>query len=132
LLTARFKNGAIGHLEGSWAFPPGNFRTRLEVAGDGGLLEVDNLHRPPIHVTLKREGADLAAGVPVPESPMHPADDPYYREIAHFFNCLDSGAEFLVMPQDGLEALRIALAGIESLRTGQPVDIDTFNEETQI
>jgi hypothetical protein len=42
---------------------------------------------------------------------------------------LESGEEFLVTPQDGLEALRIALAGIESLRTGQPVDIDTFEEE---
>lgn len=129
LLTARFKNGAMGHLEGSWAFPPGNFRTRLEIAGDSGLLEVDNLDRPPIHATLKHEGADLAAGVPVPESPMHPADDPYYREIAHFFDCLETGAEFLVTPRDGLEALRVALAAIESLRSGQPVDIDQFEEK---
>jgi len=130
LLTARFKNGALGHLEGSWAFPPGNFRTRLEIVGDGGLLEVDSLNRPPIQVTLKQEGGAKAAGVPVPESPMHPADDPYYREIAHFFDCLESGAEFRVTPQDGLAALRIALASIESLRSGQPVDIDTFKEES--
>jgi UDP-N-acetylglucosamine 3-dehydrogenase len=131
LLTVRFRNGAIGHLEGSWAFPPGNFRTRLEIAGDGGLLEVDSLHRPPIQVTLKQEGAGLAAGVPVPESPMHPGDDPYFCEIAHFVECLESGAEFLVAPQDGLEALRIALAAIESLRSGWPVDLETFEEERQ-
>jgi len=131
LLTARFNNGAIGHLEGSWAFPPGNFRTRLEIAGDGGLLEVDSLQRPPIQVTLKQEGTGLAAGVPVPESPMHPGDDPYYREIAHFFECLQSGEEFLVTPQDGLEALRIALAAIESLRSGRPVDVETFGETAQ-
>jgi UDP-N-acetylglucosamine 3-dehydrogenase len=128
LLTARFKNGAIGHLEGSWAFPPGNFRTRLEIAGDGGLLEVDSLDCPPIQVTLRRSGSGPAAGVPVPESPMHATDDPYYCEIAHFLARLESGDEFLVTPQDGLEALRIALAGIESLRTGQPVDIETFEE----
>ncbi len=129
LLTLRFHNGAIGHLEGSWAYPPGNFRTRLEIAGDGGLLEVDSLEVLPFSVTLKQEGRALVAGVPVPESPMHPTDDPYYREIAHFLSCLESGEDFLVSPQDGLEALRIALAAIESLKTGRPVDVGTFRAE---
>jgi hypothetical protein len=36
-----------------------------------------------------------------------------------------------VTPQDGLAALRIALAGIESLRSGRPVDVETF-EENQV
>ena len=129
LLTLRFQNGAIGHLEGSWAYPPGNFLTRLEIAGDEGLLEVDSLDTLPFSVTLRQEGATLAAGVPVPESPMHPTDDPYYREIAHFLACLESGDDFLVSPQDGLEALRTALAAIESLRTGRSVDVATFEEE---
>jgi UDP-N-acetylglucosamine 3-dehydrogenase len=62
---------------------------------------------------------------------MDPADDPYYRELAHCLACLESGAEFLVTPQDGLAALRIALAGIESLRSGRPVDVETF-EENQV
>ncbi len=128
LLTVRFQNGAIGHLEGSWAYPPGNFRTRLEIAGDEGLLEVDSLDTLPLSVTLKQEETTLAAGVPVPESPMHPTDDPYYREIAHFLAGLESGDDFLVSPRDGLEAVRIALAAIESLRTGRPVDVTTFKE----
>jgi len=128
LLTVRFQNGAIGHLEGSWAYPPGNFRTRLEIAGDEGLLEVDSLGRLPVEVTLKQEETEMAAGVPVPESPMHPTDDPYYREIAHFLACLESGNDFLVSPQDGLAALRVGLAAIESLRIGQPIDMATFEE----
>jgi len=126
LLTVRFQNGAIGHLEGSWAYPPGNFRTRLEISGDEGLLEMDSLENLPFSVVLKQEGTDLLAGIPVPESPMYPTDDPYFREIAHFLSCLESGDDFLVSPQDGLEALRIALAAIESLRIGQPVDVATF------
>jgi UDP-N-acetylglucosamine 3-dehydrogenase len=126
LLMVRFHNGAIGHLEGSWAFPPGNFRTRLEIAGDGGLLEVDSLDSLPFSVTLKQQGTSLTAGVPVPESPMHPTDDPYYQEIAHFFSCLESGADFVVSPQDALEAMRVAMAALKSLRTGRPVDMGTF------
>jgi predicted dehydrogenase len=128
LLTVRFQNGAIGHLEGSWAYPPGNFRTRLEIAGDGGLLEFDSLETLPLSLTLKQEGGTLAAGVPVPESPMHPTDDPYDREIAHFLSCLESGDDFGVSAQDSLDALRIALAAIESLRTGRPVHVETFEE----
>jgi predicted dehydrogenase len=129
LLTVRFQNGAVGHLEGSWAYPAGNFRTRLEIAGDEGLLEVDSLDTLPLSVTLKQEDAALAAGVPVPESPLGPTDDPYYGEIAHFLACLESGDDFLVSPRDGLEAVRIALAAIESLRTGRPVDMTTFEAE---
>jgi UDP-N-acetylglucosamine 3-dehydrogenase len=127
LLSVRFENGAIGHLEGSWAFPPGNFRTRLEIAGDGGLLEVDSLDPPAISATLQRDEAAEAAGVPVPQSPMHPTDDPYYREIAHFWSCVETGEPFLVAPRDALEALRVGLAAIESLRTGRAVTIDNRN-----
>jgi predicted dehydrogenase len=50
------------------------------------------------------------------------------REIAHFLSCLESGDDFLVSPQDGVEAVRIALAAIESLRTGWPVDVTAFEE----
>jgi len=60
---------------------------------------------------------------------MQPTDDPYYREIAHFLACLESDEDLLVSPRDGLEALRIALAAIESLRTGHPIDVAAFREE---
>jgi predicted dehydrogenase len=63
---------------------------------------------------------------------MHATDDPYYREIAHFLSCLESGDDFLVSPQDGLEALRIALAAIESLRAGQPTDVKTFTDSHSV
>src|SRR5262245_51177634 len=38
LITLRFASGVIGHIEASWAFPAGNFRTALELAGTEGLL----------------------------------------------------------------------------------------------
>jgi len=137
LIVLRFKNGAIGHLEGSWAYPPGRFRTLFEIAGDQGLIEFDGLAPAPLMVTLKMNNGTMnnetmnnetmnngqAVSVPVSESPLHPTDDPYYRELEHFLNCLERGDEFLVSPQDGLEAVRIALAAIESIRTGQPVHI---------
>ena len=127
LITLRFKNGAIGHVEGSWAFPPGRFRTRLEIAGDQGLVEWDSLNAAPLTVTLKADRA--APGVPQPYSPLDPRDDPYLMELEHFLNCLESGDDFLVSPQDGLEAVKLSLAAMESVRTGRPIYPDQFREE---
>lgn len=126
LITLRFASGAIGHIEGSWAFPAGTFRTFLEIAGDQGLLHFDNLATSPLAVALKQNEAAAEGAVTVPGSPLDPADDAYVRELKHFLDCLDSGDPLLVTPRDALEALRVALAAIESVRTGQPVELATF------
>lgn len=123
LITLRFKNGAIGHIEGSWAYPPGRFRTRFEIAGDQGLVEFDGQVPMPLTVTLKSDES------PQPRSPLAPHDDPYFLELEHFLHCLESGDEFLVSPQDGLEAVRLSLAAIESVRTGRPVYPDESEEK---
>jgi predicted dehydrogenase len=128
LITLRFKNGAIGHIEGSWAYPPGRFRTRLEIAGDQGLLEWDSEDRAPCTVTLLSDGSPGSSGILQQSSSLTPHDDPYFQELAHFLECLESGADFLVSPQDGLEAVRLSLAAIESIRSGQPIDLDNFDE----
>lgn len=136
LITLRFKNGAIGHIEGSWAYPPGPFRTRFEIAGDQGLIEFDSLAPAPLTVTLlsgpsgSRHQSLQAPGVPQSHSPLAPCDDPYFLELEHFLNCLESGDEFLVSPQDGLEAVRLSLAAIESIRIGRPIYLDEFEEST--
>jgi predicted dehydrogenase len=130
LLTLRFESGAIGHIEGSWAFPGGTFRTFVEFAGDEGLLTFDSLDSAPVQLTLKQEAIEAGASATLPGSFIDAADDPYRLELAHFLGCIESGAPFRVEPEDGLAALRVALAAIESVRTGRPVDIATF-EETQ-
>jgi predicted dehydrogenase len=128
LLTLRFQNGAIGHIEGSWAYPGGNFRTFLEIAGDEGLLTFDSMNTSPVQLTLKQEAIEQGGNVTIPGGFLDAADDPYLLELAHFLEGIDSGEEFRVKPEDGLAALRISLAAMESVRTGKPVDIATFEE----
>ena len=126
LITLSFENGALAHLEGSWAAPPGPFRTALELAGDAGILEWDALDPMPVQTSL-RFSDEGASKVPVmADSPLAPEDDPYYRELEHFLAALETGAPLRVTPQDGLEALRLALAATESLRSGQPVALAGF------
>jgi len=124
LITLRFRNGAIGHVEGSWAYPPGRFRTGFEIAGDRGLMEWDSHDPAPLTLTLKSTHAPGTPSAPQPQDPLMPHDDPYYVELEHFVDCLESGTPFLVSAEDGLEAVRLSLAAIQSMQTGLPVQLD--------
>lgn len=128
LITLRFQNGAVGHIEASWASPPGGFRTALELAGTGTLLEWDSSDPAPFTVNVDHS-ATGAERIPGADSPLAPTDDPYYLELKHVLECLDADTPFLVSPQDGLMALKLALAAIASMKSGQPVALDTFTEE---
>ena len=127
LVLLRFKSSAIAHIESSWAYPPGGFHTKLEIAGTRGLLEFDSKSPAPLVVALKSSGASASPVQPQLLSPAADWDDPYYLELEHFLQCLETGTRFLVSPHDGLEAVRVALAAIESMRSGQVVSLDDFS-----
>ena len=119
LVTLRFRSGAVGHVEGTWN-DPGGFKVTFEIAGDAGLLEY-NFNQPtgtPLRKSLNASDGGQA-GVAVPESPTNV--NPYQAELQHFLDCLETGATPMISPQDGREAVRIALAALESIQTGQPV-----------
>ncbi|MCW3100661.1 MAG: putative dehydrogenase [Chthonomonadaceae bacterium] len=121
LVTLRFKSGAIAHVEGTWNDPSG-FKVAVEIAGDGGMLEYN--FNQPTAVPFRSAIAGAAGpggGVDVPESPV--AVNPYQAELQHFCDCVEGGVTPSITPQDGRAAVRIALAAIESLQTGQPVTL---------
>jgi UDP-N-acetylglucosamine 3-dehydrogenase len=121
LVTLRFKSGVIGHVEGTWA-DPGGFKATLEIAGDEGLLEY-NFNQPtgtPFRAALAG-GDGPRAGVAIPESPT--AVNPYQAELEHFLDCVERGVPPSISPRDGMEAVRIALAAMESVQTGKPVTL---------
>jgi predicted dehydrogenase len=128
LISLRFANGAIGHIEGSWAFPTGQFHTRLEIAGDQGIVEWDSQKDQPV-IAAVRSSLETTDVVRSTASPLIPADDPYYKEMAHFLDCLDSGRPFLVSPHDAMMAVKVSVAAIESMRRGEPITIAEFEEE---
>jgi len=119
LVTLRFVSGVIGHVEGTWA-DPGGFKVAIEIAGNEGLLEY-NFNQPtsPAYVAALEGPVGSGPGVAVPENPT--AESPYYLELEHFINCLTTGSPPCITPEDGKEAVRIALAAIESAMSGQPV-----------
>ncbi len=121
LVTLGFADGRMALVEGGWAYPPGYFRTSLDIAGSDGVLEWRSDDAVTIQPFLKPTGETSVARVGVPSSIL--AEDPYTTEIKHAYDCIKNNKPFLVTAEDGLEALRIALAAKESLKTGRAVQL---------
>ena len=112
LTPLTFDSGAVAHVEATWMDPTG-FRTSFEVAGSGGLIEHDSRSNAFLR-TATAEGVATDGG-------LLPEDDPYYREIDGFVTALKAGTEVPVPGREGLAALAISLAAIESAKTGRIV-----------
>jgi predicted dehydrogenase len=120
LVILRHKNGALSHVEGGWAYPAPIFRTALEIAGERGLIEHPVGSSVPIGVHLHNSGASGDVEIAVPSSPL--AEDPYTTQIKHFYDVLTGKENHpRVTAQDGMIAVQIALAALESARTGRRV-----------
>ncbi|MCB9454269.1 MAG: Gfo/Idh/MocA family oxidoreductase [Anaerolineaceae bacterium] len=122
LAILRHEGGAISNIEGGWAYPPPLFRTALEIAGDRGLIEHPAGSSDPVEVHVQSSGGHSRPDIAVPSSPL--AEDPYQVEIRHFYDILTGAITTpRVTAADGLAALQIALAAIESAQTGRPVQV---------
>ncbi|WP_299429053.1 Gfo/Idh/MocA family oxidoreductase, partial [uncultured Meiothermus sp.] len=116
----RFKDGPMALIEGGWAYPTGIFRTAMDISGTDGLIEwSSDEHARVRSFVLQRPGETASVGLPVSGL----SDDPYALELQHTYKCIQTGEPFEVTAQDGLEALRIALAAKESIATGKPVTL---------
>jgi len=117
LVTMRLRSGAMAHIEGTWC-DPGGFRVSFEICGDAGMLEYDSAQMVALRVARRAEEGQ-EGGVEVPESPA--VENPYYLELRHFVECYQSGQPPEISVEDGMEAVRLTLAAIESARTGKVV-----------
>ena len=121
LAVLRHHGGALSHVTGAWAYPQQLLRTRLELAGDRGLIEHDSSASAPIESLLAAQELSPLPAVGVPASPLR--ENPYQLEINEFYNTLAHGAPARVTAHDGLRAVELAHAAIESARTGRAVDV---------
>ena len=90
---------------------------RFEVLGSAGMLQCGN-HSP----SEVRQWDASGVHADKPENFFLQRYSAAYRlEIAHFFECLQSGAAFRTTVADGVAAQELADAAAESCRSGQPV-----------
>lgn len=113
LTTLTFDSGAVAHVEATWMDPAG-FRATYEVAGSGGLISYDSRETPSLRTAVAGEKT-------INEAPLSPTDDPYYRQLRGFVEAIQKSAPQPVSAIDGLMAVSIAVAAIESTKTGKAV-----------
>jgi myo-inositol 2-dehydrogenase/D-chiro-inositol 1-dehydrogenase len=109
-------SGAISHLTASWARVGAPFRTSFEIAGSEGLLEHATDSRPALR-TAPAELARLGG--------MLLEEDPWTAELREFLAAINGGPPPRVSAEDGRAALAVALAAIESAKTGRAVELAT-------
>lgn len=126
LAILQHESGAISHVEGSWAYPPPMFRTRFEIAGSNGLIQQDSETTAAIALHLHQSQDEFIPDVPLPSSPLD--EDPYTTEIKAFYDCIANDTAIPVTGADGLAALQIALAAMESAESGKPIHLPTLPE----
>lgn len=126
LVILSHRSGALSHIAGAWAYPPPTFRTHLEIAGDRGLIQFDSDGTAPIQNLILRTGGNDAPDVALPSSPV--SESPYTTQIKEFYRALAEGVPARVSATDGLAAVQIAEAAIQSAHTGQPVRVESLVE----
>lgn len=126
LTILRHTSGALSHVAGAWAYPPPTFRTQLEIAGEAGLIEFDSDTTAPIRNLLMRSGPEGSPDVGLPSSPLD--ESPYTTQIKEFCLVLQGLSTPRVTAEDGLAAVQIAEAAIQSVKTGQPVRLKRLLE----
>jgi predicted dehydrogenase len=118
LATVRYDNGAIAHVECGWAHPPARgFKLTAEIVGTQGRLTWSYDHMMSA-VLYPRDGD--------PEWWDALSDRGFALELRTFFDAMRSGGPAPVPAREAMESLRVALAARESARTGETIDLTTW------
>ncbi|MBT3273920.1 MAG: gfo/Idh/MocA family oxidoreductase, partial [Spirochaetales bacterium] len=121
----KFKNGAVGHLNGSYDIERGHPMERTEVAGVKGRFVIEDMFR---EATLYPAG-DLEKTVytnPI-FGGMRDFDDTFRNRLTSFVRQLNEGAkpdEIDASGADGLAAQKVLAAAIESVKTESVVHVE--------
>jgi myo-inositol 2-dehydrogenase/D-chiro-inositol 1-dehydrogenase len=113
--------GAVSHVRGVWGPPTTSFATSFHVAGEDGVLEWRSTDLGSLRLDL---GAPPGGGERRPATDLF--ESPYLAELREFAAAFTGGPEPRVSAADGVVAVDLALAAIESIATGEPVPFTTW------
>ncbi|WP_051138797.1 Gfo/Idh/MocA family protein [Agromyces italicus] len=116
------ESGLISHVHGTWGSPALPFSYSFDLAGDTGVLRFDSARDDTVRAVFP----PVEPGGYLPET--SGAESPYSVEIADFARAIRSGGPARVDGADGVRAVRIAEAALESIERGLPVEVQPTGE----
>lgn len=129
-ILIRFKNGAIGIVEGSACVYPKNLEETLSVFGQNGAVSIGGLAVNELE-TWRFEGEDEDK---VKEEVNTKIDNVYGKGHTPLFknviDAINSDTDPLVSGREGIKAMSIILAAYKSRKTGMPVKFPFTNFKT--
>ncbi len=111
--TIRFENGVIACAHIGWCIPEGHptgFDFKLDVTGTKGLLNLD----------MVRQGVEKHVSG---QTTFPPMASPLIAEDRSFVDAILNNQKVSVTGEDGLKAVQITLAALESIKTGKVVNL---------
>ena len=122
LTTLTFADGTMANIDNSRNAVYG-YDQRLEVFGSGGMVKADN-NFPDNHQYFGTDG--IHGSLPL-NFFLERYTASYLNEMSSFFESIQSGEELPVTGEDGLEAMKIALAALKSVKENRPVKLSEVN-----
>ncbi len=125
LMLLKFRNGAIAHVEASWAMPKTcPFTMTLEIYGSKAMVVYSNLDGVPIMVSGD-ESAESHSPITLPYSAsiLPFPIDPYRDELQDFVRSILKDEEPRIPPEEARESLKVCLAARESSERNEEVSV---------
>lgn len=119
LTTLTFADGTMANIDNSRKAVYG-YDQRLEVFGSKGLVKADNNY-PDNHQYFSDDG--IHGSLPL-NFFLERYTTSYLNEMSAFFQSIEQGADVPVTGKDALEAMKIALAALKSVKENRPVRIE--------
>ena len=116
--SLRFRSGAIAHIESSWSHS--NHRTAFEITAQHGMVRFDS-ERSATLVLERNVALTDKLDRPARIYSRPGVLGPHQREIAAWVRSLRTGEPVPVSGEDGVRAITLANAVLESMRTAQPI-----------
>jgi myo-inositol 2-dehydrogenase/D-chiro-inositol 1-dehydrogenase len=118
VVTLRMKSGALCQIANTRRAVYG-YDQRIEVLGSKGGISAENV----VESTVVFSGAEgIVSDKPLPFFLQRYAEA-YRRELDHFITAVSSGVAPLVGAKEGIRALALADAAVESARIGQAIKL---------
>ncbi len=117
MVTLRAASGALVHINNARRCAYG-YDQRLEVFGEDGMLLAGNRRETSVEAWSRTR---TQSAEPVMPFFIQRYADAYAAEIAHFVECVQNGTRPIVGFADGVEALRLADAAVQSMQQGRTI-----------